>query len=123
MSGTVTLRVGRADIPVRLTLSALAEIEEALGVDTLADLVARLVNPSAAQLIAILRVLARAGAPGPEGEEAAGMIGNAQLNLREVLSVLSSLFKDLMGPDVPGKQKGGTVAGAGGSPSVSPPID
>ena len=53
-------------IRLRMTLSALAQIEESLGASTLPELMTRLANPSAGQLLVLLRTLARAATASAE---------------------------------------------------------
>ena len=61
--GEVAFRVGRAQYALCLTLGALAEIETALGCDTLTGLHTRLKHLSAEDLYLVLKALLRAGSP------------------------------------------------------------
>ena len=97
--GQRTVTIGGQSVPVRLTLGALAEVEEALGADTLSDLARILMNPSAQQILAVLGVLVRHG--GAEGW--AERIGVGDIHLSEVLKTVADLFRELMGADLPGK--------------------
>ena len=92
--------VGGAPVTLRLTLAALAEIEEALGAEDLTDLAKRLARPSAAQLSLILRAMARAGgAPDP------GAVAGGAVCLREVFAAVTLLFREVLTGEAPGKPK------------------
>lgn len=59
--GEVTLEIGRETRVLCLTLGALAEMETALGCETLAELEARLKRLSASDLLIVLAALMRGG--------------------------------------------------------------
>lgn len=105
-----TVTIDGQPVPVRLTLGALAEVEEALGADTLSDLARILMNPSAQQILAVLGVLVRYG-----GEEGwAERIGIGEVHLSEVLKTVADLFRELMGAGLPGKPTPPVTAGGDG---------
>lgn len=73
--GEVTLEVGGEARVLCLTLGALAEMETALGCETLAELEARLKRLSAGDLLIVLAALMRGGGwSGATGEIAAQQI-------------------------------------------------
>ena len=115
MRGETEIAVGDVSVRLRLTLAALAELEAALGVQTITDLVARLVNPSAGQLLTALKILAQHG--GCEGVEA--VFDGAPINLRSALSALSLLFREVVTDELPGKSAPPANAGARGLPLPS----
>ena len=93
------LTIDGEQVPVRLTLGALAEIEDALGADTLSDLARMLANPSVRQILLILPVLIRAAG----GAAAVPRISEGTVHLGEAMRVMAHLFRDLMTGEVPGK--------------------
>ncbi|WOI53997.1 GTA-gp10 family protein [Parvularcula sp. LCG005] len=97
-------------LPLKLTLGALSEIEEALGIDTLTDLAFRLGNPSAAELIRILGILAKAAGD----EDSDRRVRNGTINLREALGAIAMLFREILTGEAPGKPILGPTAGAAG---------
>lgn len=111
--GMTTVIVNGKQVPLKLSLGALAEIEAVLGASTLVELGTRLANPSAAQLLRILGVLIEAGGAMPASD-----IRAASLNVREALTAVLSLFREAMEvPDLPGKPTTAPDAGASGSDS------
>ena len=101
--------LGGAPVTLRLSLAALAEIEEALGASTLIDLAEKLARPSAGQLIAILRAVARAGGAGD-----LGAIEEGTVCLREVMGAVTLLFREMLTGEAPGKPTpSGRDGGAG----------
>lgn len=108
--GTISVRIDGEDVPVRLTLGALAEIEDLLKADSLMDLARLLANPSATQVLGILAVLLRAAGR----ERTVEQLGTADLHLGEVLRAMAALFRDLMGGDLPGKPNPAVPGGAPG---------
>lgn len=93
-----TIKVDGRDVPLKLSLGALAEIEEALGVQTLTALAERLASPSAGQLLLILKAMARAGgAPDPE------RIAAGRVCLKEIMAALALLFREILEGEAPGK--------------------
>lgn len=114
-SDAVLMVEGQA-VPLRLSLRALAEVEDALGASTLFDLAAKLGNPSAHQLLSIVTILALAAAPNDEREAVSQKLSNASINLADILSVLSRLFTNLLTQEAPGKPTRAGTDGAVGSP-------
>lgn len=104
------IHVDERAVPLKLTLGALAQMEEALGAKTLVELVAKLANPSASQLILIINIMAKAA--GGSGDEISLQKGD--LNLREAMGVISTLFQALMAGEVPGKPSPTTRDGGPG---------
>lgn len=90
--------VDGAPVPLRLTLSALAEIEALLGAADLPDLAVRLASPSAGQLLGILRACARAAGHGDP--EAVG----GEVSLPDVLAAVTILFREVLTGEAPGKR-------------------
>ena len=101
--------VGAAPVTLRLTLAALAEIEDALGAASLVDLAEKLACPSASQLIAILRAMARAGGAGD-----LGAIEEGAVSLREVMAAVTLLFREMLTGEAPGKPTPPASAGGAG---------
>ncbi|MGV6800757.1 MAG: gene transfer agent family protein [bacterium] len=91
--GDVSLDIDGQTLNLRLTLGALAEIEEALRVDDLTSLVQRLSNPSTNDILVIVSILARAGGtPLP-----LDLLRNKKINLKQVLSAITASFKTALG--------------------------
>ncbi|MEM9233268.1 MAG: GTA-gp10 family protein [Pseudomonadota bacterium] len=107
---TPFLEIDGEAVPVRLTLSALAEIEDTLGAETLSDLARILSNPSVQQIAAILPILIRAGG----NAAAASRACDGSISLGQALRVMADLFRELMGGDLPGKPTPGGSAGRPG---------
>ena len=103
------LEVDGAPVTLRLTLAALAEIEEALEADSLPDLALRLSKPTAGQLLLVLRAMARAG-----GMRDVTRLGEGSVCLRDVMAAVTLLFRELLTGEVPGKPTPGASAGAAG---------
>ena len=102
----VMLEVDGRQVPLALTLRALAEIEEGLGAATLPELAEKLARPSAGQLLIILKAMAKAGgAKDPEAVAAGGA------NLKEIMGAVTLLFREVLTGEVPGKRP---VAGGDG---------
>ena len=76
---------GRPEI-LRLTLGALAEMEQRLGVDNLAGLALRIGHPSASDLLIILSTLTKAGGSVIEMAE-------ADIDLSGALKSVADVFK------------------------------
>jgi len=83
--GDVTACLGGVERRLCLTLGALAELEGAFGVDTVAALAARLAHPSARDLSVVLEALVRGGADG------AGPLG--RVDFREAVSAVTAAFE------------------------------
>lgn len=105
-----TLTIDGEAVPVRLTLGALAEIEELLGAETLSDLATMLASPSVRQILAILPVLVSAGGD----TKAAARVGEGTVHLGEALKLITVLFRELISGELPGKPKTGVQDGAPG---------
>ena len=101
--------VGATPVTLRLSLAALAEIEEALGATSLVDLAERLTRPSAGQLLGILRAMARAGGAGD-----LGIIEDGTVSLREVMAAVTLLFREMLTGEAPGKPMAPATAGGAG---------
>jgi hypothetical protein len=84
--------IGDKTYPVRLTLGALAEIEEALETRDLAQLAGRLANPAATDLLIILAALLRAGGSTISVEQ----LKKEELNLPEVIKTIVNAFSAIM---------------------------
>jgi hypothetical protein len=98
-----------APVTLRLTLAALAEIEEAFGAPDLPALAEALATPSAGQLARVLVAMARAaGHPNADG------LASADVNLREVMAALTLLFRELLTGEAPGKPSPRRSAGEAG---------
>ncbi|MEM6648689.1 MAG: GTA-gp10 family protein [Pseudomonadota bacterium] len=110
MKSEAVVHVDDTPLPLKLTLGALAEMEEALGADTLAELAVKLANPSAGQLMLILRIMGKAAGEG----EATARLDQGSVNLREAIGAVSRLFQDLMAGQAPGKPPLESDAGKGG---------
>lgn len=65
--GEVALRLGRDSVRLCLTLGALAELESALGCDSISDLQVRLGRLGGGELLTVLDILVRAGGGPPAG--------------------------------------------------------
>jgi hypothetical protein len=90
--GEVTLEVGGEAYVLCLTLGALAEMESALGCDTLAELQARLKQLSAADLLIVLAALMRGG--GWTG--AVGDIAARQVDLNAAARAVGEAFSSAL---------------------------
>lgn len=108
LMGEAEIAVEGRTVRLKLTLDALARIEETLGVTSLAELAVGLSNLSASQLLRVLDILARAA--GGDGSEIAGRV----INLRDALSTLAKLFRGLLGMEAPGKPTTDMTDGAVG---------
>lgn len=115
MDSQVTLQVDGRPVALRLNLSALSKIEDALKADTLVSLAARLANPSAGQLIQILTILAEAA----DVNDVIPDMGRAQINLKDAMRQVMSLFQTLLAGEGPGKPLPDNAAGPSGSASPS----
>lgn len=103
----ITLSVNGEEKPLRLTLGALAEIEDALGGD-LESLKERLANPRIADILTILNALLRGGGAALSIEA----LKAADVDLAEAATAIAKSF-DMLGGASPGKPQTGTsVAGA-----------
>ena len=71
--GESTLTLGGADYTLCLTLGALAEIEEALGIESINEIGKRLEKPRARDLVAVLGALIRGGGGSLTNEELAAL--------------------------------------------------
>ncbi|ADM09676.1 hypothetical protein PB2503_08104 [Parvularcula bermudensis HTCC2503] len=110
MGSTATIRIGERQVGLSLTLGALAEIEDALGAPSLSELAVKLANPSAGQLLVILKALMRAAGD----EDAFDRLEGEGVNLREVLAAIAALFRDGLGGPLPGKSTQTRLAGVAG---------
>ena len=105
---TETILIDGRPVSLRLTLGALAEIEDALSAETLTDLVRLLANPSVRHILAILPILLRAAGARPEEI----LSGDPDVNLGDVMGAIAKLFRKLMEGSPPGKT---LPAGSGGA--------
>jgi hypothetical protein len=105
-----TIEIDGEEVPLRLTLGALAEIEDALDVGTLAELATRLANPSVGQLIEIVSVLAHAAAPDFDRSR----IRDGSVSLKQALGAVALLFREVLTGQLPGKRSPEASAGEAG---------
>ena len=105
LRGDVSIIINGIPRILRLTLGALAEIEEALGTDDLDGLAKRLGRLSARDLFAILRALLKGGGD----NDAAECLANEPLDLPQALGAVTQAFAaGFGGNEAPGKPGGGT---------------
>lgn len=86
--GDTTISLGGEDYPLRLTLGALASIEEHLGAGSFDALIERLKNPSANDLLFVLHALLQGGGV------AVGLaaLKNSGIDLGEASRAIASAF-------------------------------
>lgn len=122
MSAHPPFRPGEAEILVngepkrlRLTLGALAELEETLGGGDFGALRARLASPNARDLLLILNALI-AGGGAPIAFE---VLKRADIDFAAAARAIAETFRGLAGEDGPGKPEGERPASPGrnGSPA------
>lgn len=114
MRGDLTLEIAGKPQRLRLTLGALAEIEEALEADGLLDLTARLAKPKLSDFLVILSIMS--GAAGhPVAVET---LKRSDINLGEAIRVVTTAFQEALGA---GQARGKSAApnGAQDLPSGS----
>lgn len=101
--GDVRIRINGEDKTLRLTLGALADIEDRLGGGDLPALQARLKNPRVADMIVILHALLTGGGT-PLAMEA---LKASDLDLADAASAIARAFEGLGGDGAPGKPPSG----------------
>ncbi len=112
--GDVRLTINGEEKALRLTLGALADIEDRLGGGDLTALQARLKNPRVADIILVLHALLLGGGGGSTG---AGLTLEAlkasDLDLGEATRAIARAFETLGADDTPGKSVSGEATSNG----------
>ena len=90
----ISIKINGEDKPLRLTLGALAEIEDALGGD-IESLKTRLANPRVADLLIILNALLRGGGVSLSLEA----LKAADVDLAAAADAIAKTFKALEAPE------------------------
>ncbi len=107
--GDVRLRINGEDRTLRLTLGALADIEERLGGGDLAALQARLKNPRVSDIALILHALIAGGGAALTLEA----LKASDVDPGEAARAIAKAFESLGGEDAPGKSRSGEGASNG----------
>ncbi len=84
--GDVALIVDEKPVNLRLTLGALAELEQRLNVPNIASLATRIASPAAADILVMLQVLSKAGGTPLDPS-------TAPVNISEMMQAIASVFK------------------------------
>lgn len=113
--GDVRIKINGEQKTLRLTLGALADIEDSLGGGNFEGLKARLANPRVSDLILILHALLAGGGNLLTLEA----LKASDIDLTEAANVIARCFEAL-GNDAPGKPSSGEAPQSGAIGSVSP---
>lgn len=87
--GDTTVKLAGREIKLRLTLGAMAEIEDALGVPSINEALARVTNSNARAMMAMLSAMARAGGTPLGADEIAA------LDISEVAAALTGAINTI----------------------------
>lgn len=113
--GDITLFIGDTPHRLRLTLGALAEMEEALEADGLPALISRLTTPKTGDLLTVISILTKAGGMPVPVE----ILRVKEISLAEAITAITRLFRQATGtpetgaPGKPPAASGGTGAPPG----------
>ncbi|MAW80219.1 MAG: hypothetical protein CMI63_08265 [Parvularcula sp.] len=107
--GDVSITINGEDKTLRLTLGALADIEDKLGGGDLAALQARLKNPRVSDIILILHALLAGGGAALTLEA----LKASDLDLAEATRAIAKAFEVLGGEETPGKPQADFASGEG----------
>ncbi|WP_428410011.1 GTA-gp10 family protein [Hyphococcus sp.] len=107
--GDVSISINGEEKTLRLTLGALADIEEKLGQGDLSALQARLQNPRVADIILILHALLAGGGAALTLEA----LKASDLDLGEATRAIAKAFEALGGEETPGKPQTDFASGEG----------
>lgn len=107
--GDVTIQVNGEEKTLRLTLGALAEIEEKLGGGDLTALQSRLKNPRVSDIILILHALLAGGGAALTLEA----LKASDLDLAQATRAIAKAFEALGGEETPGKPQADFASGEG----------
>ncbi len=108
--GDVRLRINGEEKTLRLTLGALADIEDRLGGGDLTALEARLKNPRIADIILILHALLSGGGAALTLEA----LKASDIDLGEAARAIAKAFETLGAEDAPGKSQSAEGQSNGG---------
>ncbi|MFC2954043.1 gene transfer agent family protein [Marinicaulis aureus] len=101
--GDVSIRINGEEKTLRLTLGALADIEEKLGQGDLSSLQARLKQPRIADIVLILHALLAGGGATLTMEA----LKASDLDLAQAARAIAQAFESLGGDEPPGKSASG----------------
>ena len=101
--GDVSIKINGEDKTLRLTLGALADIEEKLGQGDLSALQARLKSPRVSDIILILHALLAGGGAALTMEA----LKASDLDLAQAARAIAQAFESLGEEDAPGKSASG----------------
>jgi len=101
--GDVRIKINGEDKTLRLTLGALADIEEKLGGGDLSALQARLKHPRIADIVLILHALLAGGGAALTLEA----LKASDLDVSEAARAIAEAFETLGGEETPGKSLSG----------------
>ncbi|PQA87243.1 gene transfer agent family protein [Hyphococcus luteus] len=108
--GDVSIKINGEEKTLRLTLGALADMEERFGGD-LSALQERLKSPRISDIVLVLHALLTGGGAGLTLEA----LKASDIDLAEASRAIAQAFEALSGDETPGKSQAGELPGEGGT--------